>query len=145
MPLSRKRTKRYGRGNQCTEKTRGLTGRQNTGGSAPMPPRHNLTDGYLKFGNQLDADRLSIREGVAYLRNVPGKPGMPPGPRVSGRVSCSVKSAICKFILTVIRNQWAPCYPPFEGLPNQDSQKLREAANVTITQGGATTTTTVSF
>lgn len=59
-------------------------------------PDHNLTSGYLICGHFKDALIDAIKQGVAYLRDVPGRPGMPPGPGSCGRVSCSDKSAICK-------------------------------------------------
>ncbi|KAJ0122472.1 hypothetical protein J7T55_002985 [Diaporthe amygdali] len=30
-----------------------------------------------------------VNKGIAYLREVPDKPGLPPGPRQCGRVSCA--------------------------------------------------------
>ncbi|KAH8764807.1 hypothetical protein F5883DRAFT_715448 [Diaporthe sp. PMI_573] len=62
----------------------------------PPRPDHNLTDGYLKcvYPFRMDARRSAIKEGISYLRQVPGRPGMPPGPGSCGRVSCSDQSAI---------------------------------------------------
>ncbi|KAK2598281.1 hypothetical protein N8I77_011704 [Diaporthe amygdali] len=62
----------------------------------PMVPAAFMTKGSVKryFWPITEVDR--INKGIAYLRKVPGKPGLPPGPRQCGRVSCAWKSAICE-------------------------------------------------
>lgn len=115
------------------------------------PPDHNLTSGYFICGHFKDANIDAIKQGVAYLRDVPGRPGMPPGPGSCGRVSCSDKSAICKSALhgSLLRSHLAVYTSPVghllsERLLNKGSTTFGETADVTIIQTGATITMTAS-
>lgn len=84
--------------NKHTDQARGLAGRQGVMPHPTDPPRHNLTNGYLICNNRPSASRLAVIDGIYYLRDIPGRPGMPPGPGACGRVSCSDASAICKLV-----------------------------------------------
>jgi len=46
------------------------------------------------FGPWATASLQRIKEGIDYLRGVPGKPVLGPGPGTCKRVSCSYNSAI---------------------------------------------------
>ncbi|KAK4449043.1 hypothetical protein QBC34DRAFT_380525 [Podospora aff. communis PSN243] len=64
-------------------------------GPPPAPPAMRLTRREVKFCNNFGkASVAAIRDGVSYLRGVPGIPTNGPGPGACGRVSCSYNSAI---------------------------------------------------